>query len=70
MGEQDLRRERPPVGSGPLRPLRLEGVDEFLQTLLQHVVAEIHDEVVVTEELSGDEHAVRQARAVRPEGCT
>ena len=51
----------PSVGAGPAARARLETLDELRETLLQHVVAEIHHEVVVTEEVAGDEHAVRQA---------
>ena len=39
----------------------LEAVDDLLQALLQHVVAEVHHEVVVAEEVAGDQHAVGQA---------
>ena len=35
--------------------------DEGGQVLLEQVVAEVHDEVVVAEEVAGDEHAVGQA---------
>ena len=37
-----------------------EAVDERLQVVLEHVVAEVHHEVVVAEEVAGDEHAVRE----------
>ena len=42
-------------------PCGLERVDERAQVLLQHVVAEVHDEVVVAEEVARDQHAVREA---------
>ena len=57
--EQDL---------APRARLRVVGVrptskrlDEVGEVLLQQVVAEVHHEVVVGEEVAGDEHAVRQA---------
>ena len=31
------------------------------EALLEHVVAQVHHEVVITQELAGDQHAVRQA---------
>jgi len=40
---------------------RLELAHETIEALLEHVVAEIHDEVVVTEEVVRDQHAVREA---------
>jgi hypothetical protein len=58
--EQDLRRGRLGVGAAGL----LERVDERPEVLLQQVVAEVHHEVVVAEEVLGDEHAVGQ-----PERC-
>ena len=67
--EQDLRREHAPVGAGAAGALGLERVDELLEPLLEHVVAEVHDEVVVAEEVAGDQHAVRETRAARPGGC-
>ena len=36
----------------------LETVDELGEALLEHVVAQVHDEVVVAEEVAGDQHAV------------
>ncbi len=39
----------------------LEAADEVDEALLQHVVAQIHDEVVACQELGRDEHAVRQS---------
>ena len=55
VGEQDLGRGRVRlVGAA----LVLEPVDELGEALLEHVVAEVHDEVVVAEEVAGDEHAV------------
>ena len=55
--EQDLR-DREVAG----RTLGLlELLDELRDALLEHVVAEVHHEVVVAEEVAGDEHAVRQA---------
>ena len=36
-----------------------------MQLLLQHVVAEVHDEVVVAEEVAGDQNAVREAERIR-----
>ncbi len=38
----------------------VEPVDEAAQVVLQHVVAEVHHEVVVAEEVAGDQHAVGQ----------
>ena len=43
------------------RRVCLEPFDEPGETVAQQVVAEIHDEVVVTQEVAGDEHAVGQA---------
>jgi hypothetical protein len=63
--EQDLRRRNGAVAvegeRAGLLPGRGEPVDEAAQVLLQQVVAEIHDELVVAEELAGDQHAVREA---------
>ena len=39
-----------------------------LQLLLEHVVAEVHHEVVVAEEVGRDEHAVGEAERLRPGG--
>ena len=39
----------------------LEAVDERLDALADEVVAEVHDEVVVAEEVPGDQHAVGQS---------
>ena len=62
MGEQDLRGgRRPSSRERRLRALGLEAVDELGEALLQHVVAEVHHEVVVAEEVVGDEHAVGEA---------
>ena len=60
VGEQDLRVTRTPPSARPgrVRTFGLEALDELLQTLLQHVVAEVHDEVVVAEEVAGDQDAV------------
>ena len=35
--------------------------DELFKTLLEHVVAQIHNEIVIAQKLVGDQHAVRQA---------
>ena len=35
-----------------------EPVDEGAEVVLEHVVAQVHHEVVVAEEVAGDEHAV------------
>ena len=62
--EQDLRDGRQPVVVAELQLRvreRLERVDELAQALLQHVVAEVHHEVVVAEEVARDQHAVREA---------
>ena len=56
--EEDLR-----VGWLVAGARRAEGVDEGGEVLFQEVVAEVHDEVVLAEELPGDEHAVGE-----PEG--
>ena len=64
VGEQDLRGGRPPALAQLGRARRAaasNAVDELAEALLEHVVAEVHDEVVVAEEVAGDEHAVRQA---------
>ena len=51
-------------------------VDELGDAADDEVVAEVHDEVVVAEEVAGDEHAVREAerrllrRALAAEGFT
>src|SRR6476620_10232879 len=42
-------------------PFRFETINEARDTLLNHVVAEIHDEVVVAEEVAADEDAVAEA---------
>ena len=39
----------------------LELRDEPVQTLLEHVVAQVHHEVVVAEEVAGDQHAMGEA---------
>ncbi len=49
-----------PSSGGSSRAAR-NAVDERLQIVLEHVVAEVHDEVVVAEEVAGDEHAVGEA---------
>ena len=54
--EQDLRGGRR-LG----RPGGLEGADERGEVLLEQVVAEVHHEVVVAEEVAGDQHAVRKS---------
>ena len=36
----------------------LERLDQVLDAALQQVVAEVHDEVVVTQKLAGDQHAM------------
>ncbi len=63
--QQDLRRRRRRaavelelVGDASVL---VEAGDEVDEALLQHVVAEVHHEVVVAEEVAGDEHAVGQA---------
>ncbi len=59
--EQDLRDRRVCSGS----PARLfESFDEFGESLLEHVVTEVHDEFVVAEEVARDQHTMRQ-----PERC-
>ena len=60
--EQDLRGGRLAglAQLGRLVARGVERVDERAQVVLQHVVAEVHDEVVVAQEVAGDEHAVRQ----------
>ena len=57
--QQDLR-----VGAAAL-----ELVDQIGDATDDEVVAEVHDEVVVAQELAGDQHAVRQARAAHLAGC-
>ena len=57
MREQDLRRRR--VGA-ITRAGTLELLDELGEALLQHVVAEVHDEVVVAQEVAGDPDTVRE----------
>ena len=49
------------AGGSADAPGRLEGVDEGAEVLLEQVVAEVHHEVVVAEEVPGDEHAVGEA---------
>ena len=51
-------------------PARFEAVDDALQVLLHHVVAEVHDEVVVAEERARDEDAVREPERLAVAGCT
>ena len=64
--EQDLRRGRRRWLAELGRSIagRQELVDEGSEIVLEHVVAEVHDEVVVAEEVAGDEHAVGE-----PAGC-
>ena len=47
-----------PSAPGPRPRSASKRVDELLEPLLQHVVAEVHDEVVVAEVVAGDQHAV------------
>ena len=54
--QQDLGGRRIVAGPGGL-----ERVDERGEVLFEQVVAEVHHEVVVAEELAGDQHAVREA---------
>ena len=54
--EQDLRSGRSVAKSGLLKRLYEGG-----EVLLEQVVAEVHHEVIVTQELMRDKHAVRQA---------
>ena len=66
--QEDLRRrqQRPllaKAGRGRPGTLRLEAADEIAQVLLEEVVAQVHDEVLVAQELAGDQHGVGQ-----PEG--
>ena len=70
--EQDLRGGRLAAcspSSGGAIARRQEAVDEGSEVVLEHVVAEVHDEVVVAEEVAGDEHAVREPERVRPGRC-
>ena len=62
--QQDLRGRRLVADA-----CSLERVDERTEILLEQVVAEVHHEVVVAEELAGDEHAVGKAerRVLRDE---
>ena len=63
MREQDLGGRRRADFLAELRvPVTrlVEPVDEAAQVVLQHVVAEVHHEVVVAEEVAGDQHAVGQ----------
>src|SRR5581483_6633417 len=63
--QQDLGHRRPVLAlqrrGGCLLALRLEALDEAGHALLDHVVAEVDDEVVVAEEVPGDAHAVPEA---------
>ena len=61
--EQDLRRGRRRGLAELGRSIagRQELVDEGPEIVLEHVVAEVYDEVVVAEEVTGDEHAVGEA---------
>ena len=70
--EQDLRRRhRRPRLERELRCVRfVEAVDERLQVLLQHVVAEVDDEVVVAEVTRVRSARSARARAAAPGGCT
>ena len=63
--QQDLRRRRL-IGS----PRRLERPHEGTEVLLEQVVAEVHDEVVVAQEVRRDQHAVGKAERfiLRDEG--
>ena len=64
MREQDLRDGRTHAGIMEFRrtiALLLEAIDDRLQVLLQHVVAEVDDEVVIAEERMRDPHAVGKA---------
>ena len=62
--QQDLRGGRLVGGAR-----RFEGVHERTEILLEQVVAEVHHEVVVAQEVGGDEDAVGQAegRVLRDE---
>ena len=64
MGEQDLRarvRRRLLAELGVTLAGHEEAVDERAQVVLQHVVAEVDDEVVIAEERMRDPHAVGKA---------
>ena len=43
-------------------PVSLESVDQLGDTTPEEVVAEVHDEVLITEEVARNEHAVRQSK--------
>ena len=69
--EQDLRRRatRPSSPGSRARARPRSASTNSFEPLLQHVVAEVHDEVVVAEEVAGDEHAVREAERRVLAGC-
>ena len=56
-GEQDLCRRR--FGS-TTRASSLEAFDELVQPVLEHVVAEVHHEVAIAQEIARDQHAVSE----------
>ena len=63
--EEDLRDRRQPIAVAEFQlsvSRCLERVDELPQVLLQHVVAEVHHEVLVAEEVPRDQHAVGEAQ--------
>ena len=65
VSEQDLRgrdARRVVLQRRLFVPALLEAVDDLFQPQLQHVVAEVHDEVVVAEELTSDQDAVCEAQ--------
>ena len=37
-------------------------INKFVQTLLKHVVAQVHNKIVVAQEVVRDKHTVRQAQ--------
>ena len=57
-GQQDLGHRRLRAAADPA--VALEALDEPLHALAQQVVAQVHHEVVVAEEVPGDQHAVGQ----------
>jgi len=59
MTQQDLRRR---LVDRVDRSRTFKIVDEFFKTLFEHVVAQIHDEVVFSQKLVSDQHTVRQAK--------
>ncbi len=56
-----LRSSSPRRGAAASARAASNALGELDEALLEHVVAQVHDEVVVAQEVAGDQHAVGQA---------